>query len=289
MRSVLITGTSSGIGQATALRLARSGWRVFAGVRRRSPEPLPENLTEVVLDVSDAETVRSAFETVRGHLHDRGLDGLVNNAGIGMAVPMEFIPPEQMQQIFSVNVFGLVAVTQAFLPLLHVARGRIVNISSIGGLITVPFGGALCATKRAVDAISEALRMELLPSGIHVTLVRPAAIHTPAADRLAASADAIVEGFPAEGRARYGERLRHFMDEMQRSEAEGSPPDVVAQVIQEALEARVPHTVYLAGKNARLMELMGRWMPDEMRDALLLKKLGLPHTFGEEIAAAEVR
>jgi NAD(P)-dependent dehydrogenase (short-subunit alcohol dehydrogenase family) len=256
---------------------------VFAGVRRRSSAPTVENLTEVMLDVSDAESVRSAFETVSGHLAGRGLDGLVNNAGIGMAVPMELIPPEQLRQIFAVNVFGLVAVTQAFLPLLHAAQGRIVNVSSIGGLITVPFGGALCATKRAVDAISEALRMELLPSGIHVSIVRPAAIHTPAADRLAATADEVVDAFPPEGRARYADELRRFLDEMERSEAEGSPPDVVAEVIGQALEAKVPHTVYLAGKNARLMELMGRWMPDEMRDTLLLKKLGLPHTFAAEV------
>lgn len=278
MKSVLVTGASSGIGEATALRLAGAGWRVFAGVRdvERFPHAA-RGLIPVALDVSDAESISAAQHTVSAALDGAGLDALVNNAGIGQVLPMEHTTPQDLQRIFSVNVFGLLAVTQAFLPLLRKSRGRIVNLSSVGALITIPFGGALCATKHCVEAFSDALRMELLPDGIEVVAIRPASIHSPAADKLAAEEEQIIAGLPPEGRARYAESLRHFFVEMTKGENTGSAPDVVAAVIEKALTVPKPHAHYLAGKNAHLLSFLGRWMPDRLRDRLLLRQLGLPH------------
>lgn len=277
MRSVVVTGASSGIGLATAHHLARSGWRVFAGVRRKGQQPeLPPGLSEVLLDVTVPESVSAAVEQVAAEVGDRGLDGLVNNAGIGLVFPMEHVPPQDLRDVFEINVFGLVATTQAFLPLLRQARGRIVNISSIGGLVTVPFGGALCATKRAVEAITDALRLELRPAGIHVSAIRPASIDTPAAGKLAGDLDSILAKLPPEGRERYEASIRHFMEEMQKTEHGGSPPEVVAHAVRTALEALEPHAYYKAGKHATLLGFLGRWVPDEVRDQMLLAKLGLP-------------
>lgn len=269
-RTVLVTGASSGIGQATALRLAGAGWRVYAGVRRPGSGPSAPGITEVILDVTDPESVSAAAAGLPG------LDALVNNAGFGQAFPVEHVSLHDLRALFEVNVFGVVAVTQAFLPLLRRSRGRIVNISSIGAVITPPFAGALAATKRAVESLSEALRMELRPAGIHVVCVRPASIHTPAADALAADPEALVAKLPPEGREHYGDLLRHFLKEMQESEDAGSPPDVVAQTVQNALEAAEPHPTYQVGKGASVLDFLGRWVPEEMRDTLLLKKLGLP-------------
>lgn len=284
-RTVVVTGSSSGIGRATALHLAQSGWRVFAGVRRAADAPVDPGVTPLILDVAEPASVQQAAEAVRAQVGEAGLDALVNNAGIGQAFPMEYVSQEELQKIFSVNVFGLISVTQAFLPLLRVARGRIVNIGSIGGLITVPFGGALCATKRAVEAISDSLRLELRPAGIHVVVVRPASIHTPAADRLVVDTQALLEKLPPEGRERYGASLLHFLEEMQKSENSGSPPEVVAETVRTALEAKDPHTSYLSGKGAQVLGFVSRWIPDELKDRLLLSQLGLPHAFGQEAHA----
>jgi NAD(P)-dependent dehydrogenase (short-subunit alcohol dehydrogenase family) len=278
MKSALVTGASSGIGEATAIRLVRAGWKVFAGVRNveRFSNVTP-GLVPVALDVSDADSISVAQRTIATALDGKGLDALVNNAGIGQVLPMEYTTAKDLQEIFSVNVFGLLAVTQAFLPLLRKSRGRIVNLSSIGALITIPFGGALCATKHCVEAFSDALRMELLPDGIEVIAIRPASIHSPAADKLAAAEERMIEGLPAEGKVRYAAGLRHFIAEMMKGENSGSAPDVVAEVIETALTAARPHTHYLAGKNRHLLSFLGRWVPDRLRDQLLLRQLGLPH------------
>jgi len=234
-------------------------------------------LIPIALDVSKADSIAAARQTIEAMLDGGGLDALVNNAGIGQVLPMEHTTPEDLQRIFSVNVFGLLAVTQAFLPLLRKSRGRIVNLSSVGALITIPFGGALCATKHCVEAFSDALRMELLPDGIEVIAIRPAAIHSPAADKLAAEEEQAIANLPEEGRARYAESLRGFILKMTEDENSGSSPEVVAEVIETALNASKPHTHYLAGKKGHLLSFLGRWVPDRLRDQLLLRQLGLPH------------
>jgi NAD(P)-dependent dehydrogenase (short-subunit alcohol dehydrogenase family) len=239
------------------------------------------DLIPIALDVAKAESIAAAHAEIAAKLDGAGLDALVNNAGIGQVLPMEYVSPKDLEQIFSINVFGLLAVTQAFLPELRQARGRIVNMSSIGALITIPFGGTLCATKHCVEAFSDAMRMELLPDGIEVIAIRPAAIHSPAADKLANEGERTIAGLPAEGQARYGDLLRHFLAKMVKDENSGSPPDVVAEVIEKALTVAKPEAHYLAGKKAHVLDFLGRWLPDRVRDQVLLRKLGMPHEAGD--------
>ena len=170
-RSVVITGASTGIGEACALELDRGGFRVFAGVRsevagEKLKAQASSRLTPVMIDVTDAASIAAAAEAVGRTLGDAGLAGLVNNAGIAVAGPLEAVPIEALRQQFEVNVIGQVAVTQVFLPLLRKARGRVVNISSINGGLSLPYMGAYSASKFAMEAVTDALRVELRTWGI---------------------------------------------------------------------------------------------------------------------------
>lgn len=259
MRTVLITGASSGIGAACALRLARSGWRVRAGVRREGDAP--EGAEELLLDVTDAAQIQAAAERVE-ELH-----GLVNNAGIALASPLEFVPLEELRKQLEVNVLGQVAVTQAFLPALRRARGRIVFIGSIAGKSALPFLGPYSASKHAIEAIADSLRVELSPWGIGVTVVEPGTIKTPIWTRSASRADELLEAMDGRDRleALYGERIARFRQiALARGQA-GASPDSVAEAVEEALTASRPRTRRLVGRDARIragVELL----PDRLRD-----------------------
>ena len=212
--AVVVTGASSGIGRACALELDKAGYRVFATVRQgKDAESLKqaasERLVPVMMDVTDEASVTSASTAVAQEAD--GLAGLVNNAGVGMPGPIELIDVDDLRRQFEINLFGLVRVTQAFLPLIRKARGRIINIGSVGGQITIPFGGALCASKYALEAINDALRMELYPWGIHVILIAPAGVSTPAVDKLLEEGEAAIRRFPPEGLRRYGQLFRDFL------------------------------------------------------------------------------
>src|SRR5512133_1382728 len=190
-RSVLVTGASSGMGRACAVRLSAAGFTVFAAVRKESDaDALRERgsprLVPVLLDVTKAETISTAASAIREAVGESGLAGLVNNAGIAVTGPIELVPLEELRRQFEGNVFGQVAVTQAFLPLVRAARGRIVNVGSVGAKFALPFGGALNSSKAAFESLSDSLRMELRPWGIHVVLVSPGAIRTSAEAKLVA-------------------------------------------------------------------------------------------------------
>ena len=174
--SVLVTGTSTGIGRATALHMDRLGWRVFASIRNAADGQslLAEasgNLVPVIMDVTDADSIARTREQIARLAGESGLAGLVNNAGVGFTSPLEFVPLDELRWMFEVNVFGLLAVTQAFLPLLRQRRGRIVNISSTASLTVAPFHGPYSATKLSVNGLSNALRLELRPHGVQVAVV----------------------------------------------------------------------------------------------------------------------
>jgi NAD(P)-dependent dehydrogenase (short-subunit alcohol dehydrogenase family) len=194
---VLITGASSGIGAACAKRLAAAGWRVFAGVRRAGAAPV--ETTEVLLDVTDGGAIARAVEEVGGRL-----DGLVNNAGIAVAAPLEYLPLEELRRQLEVNLVGQLAVTQAFLPALRAGGGRIVLIGSIAGTSALPFLGPYAISKFALEALADSLRVELAAEGIRVSIVRPGTIATPIWSKPQPVADAL----PPEGLERYGARLR---------------------------------------------------------------------------------
>ncbi len=206
---VVVTGASSGIGRATVLRLADAGWHVYAGVRRSGDgEALIRasksgNITPLVMDVTEPDEISAGAETVDRHVGAAGLNALVDNAGIGVAVPMELVETEALRRQFEVNVFGQVAVTQEFLPLLRRARGHLVVIGSIGDRFTPPFGGPLAASKAAIATITDAFRQELALWGIRVVLMEPASIHTDAVDKLERDAIEAANEFSHDGFAEF--------------------------------------------------------------------------------------
>jgi NAD(P)-dependent dehydrogenase (short-subunit alcohol dehydrogenase family) len=283
--AVVVTGASSGIGRACAFALDKAGYRVFATVRQEKDaaslrQAASERLVPVLMDVTDEGSVTSAAAAVAQAVGEAGLAGLVNNAGVAVPGPIELIPLEDLRRQFEINVFGVVRVTQACLPLVRKARGRIINIGSVGGQITIPFGGALCASKYAVEAINDALRMELYPWGIHVVLVAPAGIVTPAVDRLLQDGDAAIQRFSPQGRQRYEESFRSFLTAAVGREKKGSPPEVVARAVLTALTARTPRTRYPVGADATALTWLPRLLPSRWLDQVRFKLFGLSRKFG---------
>jgi len=283
--AVVVTGTSSGIGRACAVGLADAGFRVFAGVRKNADGDALRNsargtLTPILLDVTDTAAVHAAAQEVARTVGEDGIAGLVNNAGIGVTWPMEAIPSDVLRRQYDINVFGQVTVIQAFMPLLRLARGRIVNIGSIGDRLTMPFGGALTSSKWAFASITEALRLELRPWGIHVVLIEPASIHTEAVEKMEADADRTLAQLDEIQRQRYADAYRSMTRSALARERAGSSPDVVATSVIHALTATTPRTRYLVGKHARALAFVARWAPDPLFDQIRLRLFGLPRKFG---------
>jgi NAD(P)-dependent dehydrogenase (short-subunit alcohol dehydrogenase family) len=259
MRTALVTGASSGIGAACATRLAASGWRVFAGVRNEGDAPAAAE--ELLLDVTDPAQIAAAAERI----HD--LDALVNNAGIAIAMPLEFIPLEELRRQLEVNVIGQVAVTQAFLPHLRRSRGRVVFVGSIAGQSALPFLGAYAASKHALEAIADTLRVELKPLGVHVSIVEPGTIRTPIWTKSAQVADSLVDGAPAELAALYGQRIAAFRRVAAARGAGGGSVEAVAGAVEQALTRERPLTRKLVGRDAKIRSGIER-LPDRVRDTL---------------------
>src|SRR6266511_70517 len=227
MRSVLVTGASSGIGAACAQRLARNGWRVFAGVRKQGDAP--GGTKELLLDVTDADQIRAAAETVGDE-------------------------------------------PQALLPAIRRARGRIVIIGSIAGRSALPFLGPYAASKHALEAIADSLRMELRPFGIGVVLVEPGSILTPIWTRSAARADDLLERMDGTVTDLYGDRIAAFRKIAMKRGAAGAPPEAVAEVVENALTAERPRTRYLVGRDAKIRAGV-QLLPDKLRDRLYERAL----------------
>jgi NAD(P)-dependent dehydrogenase (short-subunit alcohol dehydrogenase family) len=285
MPTALITGASTGIGEATALRLARAGWTVFAGVRgqqagERLAQQVPAGrVLPLTLDVTDAEQIsqaaqRVAQETGTGDQSSPGrLDALVNNAGIGIGGPLELIAPEDLRRQLDVNVLGQIAVTQAMLPALRAAHGRIVFLSSVGGRVAMAFTAPYAASKHAIEAIGDALRVELRSSHVQVALVEPGSVATPIWDKSRSEADRL--HVPEALKAEYG-RVPAAMDKvMQDTGRRGIPPEQVAQTIEHALGARRMKARYLVGRDARAMVLARRLLPDLLWDRVARRALGV--------------
>ena len=268
-KTALVTGASTGIGHASALELASAGFTVFAGVRKESDAKrlADEGLLPVDLDVTDERSINAAVELVRSRGGDR-LDALVNNAGIGMVAPIEYMPRDELRYEFDVNFFGQVAVIQSFLPLLRQARGRIVNIGTVGSHLSLPFGSPLNASKAAFRALNDSLRLELRPFGIHVSIVEPGAIRTPAIEKTLGDPDGAIGRLGPEAVARYGDALRKMMKRGYALEMDGSPPEVVARVVRRAVTARHPRIAYRAGKTAVAFTLM-RAVPPRLFDRIV--------------------
>jgi NAD(P)-dependent dehydrogenase (short-subunit alcohol dehydrogenase family) len=262
-RCVVVTGASSGIGEACALRLAGAGWRVLAGMRAAADgDRLRERgLEPVTLDVTDAASIAAAAE----RLGDGGLHGLVNNAGIAVSMPLEFLPLDELRRQLEVNLVGQLAVTQAFLPYLRRVRGRIVNVGSIAGRSSLPFLGAYAASKHALEAVTDALRVELRPFGIDVAIVEPASIATPIWSKGGENVQRLLEGLPPDVLTLYGERMTAFRSAAAAAAQRAEPADDVAKAVEHALTADRPKTRYVVGRDARRRSRLER-LPDRLRD-----------------------
>jgi NAD(P)-dependent dehydrogenase (short-subunit alcohol dehydrogenase family) len=270
--TVLITGASRGIGRATALRLAARGYDVLAGVRDEAAgaalrDEAGGSLTPILLDVTDDAAIAAAAATVG----DRPLAGLVNNAGIAVPGPLEYLPSEELRRQFEVNVVGQLAVTRALMPAIRRGGGRIVNVGSIGGRIAGPFTGAYSASKFALRALTDSLRIELAPWGIPVVLIEPTSIATPIWASGIAAGDALRRRLPPEGEERYGRALEARRAGAERSDRHGAPPETVAEVIEHALTAPKPRRRYLVGPHARAAALLAS-LPDRLRDRLVVRR-----------------
>jgi NAD(P)-dependent dehydrogenase (short-subunit alcohol dehydrogenase family) len=279
--AVVVTGASTGIGRATALYLDEKGFRVFAGVRKEEDakslqEEGSERLTPLKIDVAKAPSIAAARTNVEEAVGDDGLVGLVNNAGVGFGGPVEFIPLDDYRQSFEVNYFGQIAVTQAFLPLLRRAKGTIVNIASIGGRVASPFMSPYSGSKFALEALSDALRRELIPWGIDVVAIEPGSIATPIWDKAGETATTATAAMPDEGRRLYGAQLKRLGELLQETAKAGIPPERVARVIHRAISKDRPKPRYLVGIDAKIAAGMNGLLPDRWFDRVLERRTKLP-------------
>jgi NAD(P)-dependent dehydrogenase (short-subunit alcohol dehydrogenase family) len=278
--AVLITGASTGIGEACAMELDRRGWRVFAGVRspadgERLQAQGSSRLVAVRIDVTDGPTIAAAAQTVGKAVGPAGLAGLVNNAGIVVAGPLEILPLEEIRRQLEVNVVGQIAVTQAFLPLLRKAQGRVVNIGSLNGRIAAPYLGPYAASKHALEALSDALRVELRSWGIRVALVEPGAIATPIWEKSLAAAEKLAEATSPEALALYKADLDAMRQTTRNIAGAARPVRGVVRAVVHALTARRPKTRYPVGLQTRLLLRLHKWLPDRLWDWIIRRAMGL--------------
>ncbi len=228
-----------------------------------------------MLDITDAAQVAMALETVtKGLRPDYGLAGLVNNAGIVVAGPLELLPIDSLRRQFEVNVIGYLAATQAFLPLIRKGRGRIINISTAGSRLPVPFLGAYSASKIAMESLTDALRRELLPWGIHVSTIEPGMVETPIWGKTLAAVKELRAELPVKPERLYAERFSAGLKFMEVLRRHAVPPEVVAQVVCRILEVRRPKPRYRVGIGAHLPSAIARFAPDRLIDWMVGKVLG---------------
>lgn len=279
-RFVLVTGASTGIGEACALELDRCGFRVFAGVRRdedarRLAQQASNRLVPLMLDVTQADSIAAATDAIREAVGQAGLYGLVNNAGIVVAGPLELLPMEQLRRQFEVNVFGQVAVTQAVLPLVRQARGRIVNMGSVSGRMAAPYLGPYAASKFALEALTDSLRGELRRWGIAVSIVEPGNVKTPIWEKSQAWAEQLRQQMSPEGQELYGQDIAAVREASLRMGASGMPVQRVVRAVMHALTARRPKSNYPVGTQTRLAIAIFKFLPVRLRDRLIRRELGL--------------
>jgi len=282
--AVLVSGASTGIGRATALRLARAGHPVFAGVRKEADADSLRGeglagLTPVLFDVTDAAAIAAAVKTASEAVGKRGLQGVVANAGIGIGGPLEFIELDEVRRQLEVNVIGVLAVVQAAMPLIRTGKGRVVITGSIGGRNALPILGAYCASKFALEALAESMRRELAPSGIHVALIEPGAIATPMmTEKVQSEGQELLDALEGEAKGLYEPMARAVTAAFAKFAAEAIPAERVAEVIEHALTAARPRTRYLVGTDAKIQAFLAWALPDRLRDVVIGRLIGLPRS-----------
>lgn len=274
---VVVTGASTGIGAATARELARRGFHVLAGVRRdRDADAIRgPGIEPLIIDITNPDHIRTLATRVHRDPQGRAVWALVNNAGIGVNVPFEAFAIDEWRRLFEVNLFGHVAVTQALLPALIRSKGRVVNISSVGGKIAMATYGPYAATKFALEAVSDALRREIAPFGVGVIVVEPGAVRTEMPGRAIATAQELASTMTTEQSQRYGGLVHAIIAQTASHTNSGLPADAAAKVIAKAVTARKPRTRYTVGREAALIRLL-RFLPDRTLDRALAAALR-PH------------
>jgi NAD(P)-dependent dehydrogenase (short-subunit alcohol dehydrogenase family) len=275
MKSVLVTGASTGIGRATALRLDAAGWRVFAGIRKQEDadslvQAGSQSLSPLFLDVTDGDQIAAAAALIKHETE--GLSGLVNNAGVAIPSPLETMPIDEFRRQIDVNLNGQVAVTQAMLPSIRRASGRVVFISSIGGRIAFPLTGAYHAAKFGIEAVGDVFRQELRPWGLSVSIVEPGSIDTPIWDTGERNADGLAS---PQREALYGKAIEKYRKVVRQTAERGIPPEKVAAVIEHALGANRPRSRYLVGLDAKVQARIKPLIPTPIFDRIVAKMMGL--------------
>jgi NAD(P)-dependent dehydrogenase (short-subunit alcohol dehydrogenase family) len=280
MKYVVVTGVSTGIGYDAALYLIERGYHVFGSVRKvadgeRVQRELGEQFSPLLFDVTDGEAVETAVSQVTQHVGSSGLAGLVNNAGIAVAGPLMHISLDEFKQQFNVNLFGLLDVTQKFLPLLGASKqaahppGRIVNISSVSGKIVYPFMGPYAASKHALEALSDALRRELLIYGIDVIVIEPGSVQTPIWDK---AQELDTEQYAQTDYKSIIEGMKKVFVSQGKT---GIPVEEVSAVIYKALTSDQPKTRYVLARKLLSSWLLPRYLPDRRLDKIFAKRMGL--------------
>jgi NAD(P)-dependent dehydrogenase (short-subunit alcohol dehydrogenase family) len=279
-RVAVISGCSSGIGRASALRLDAAGWRVFAGVRK--PEDAEsiaaeasERLSPLILDITDSDSIDLAREQLERDAPG-GAHGLVNNAGVAVTGPLEFVPLEDFRRQLEVNLTGHLALTQAVVPALRKTSGRVVNVTSIGGLVATPFFGPYCASKYGLEALSDCLRVELRPWGIETIAIEPGSIATEIWKSGAKLFDEMRHRLPPQALELYGKAMEATARASAETGARGIPAERAAEVVEKALTVGRPRARYLVGRDAYAMALGSRLTPARVYDRLTARVLKLP-------------
>lgn len=274
MAAILITGAAKGIGRATALHLDQQGFTVIAGVRSTADaealrQAASTRLHTLQLDITDPAQLAGLHDAVAAIVGSGGLDGLVNNAGVAVAAPLEFVPIDEFRRQIEVNLTAQLAVTQAVLPLLRQAKGRIINVSSVGGRIAGPMLGAYHASKFALEALTDSLRQELAPWGIKVVSIEPGAIATPIWNSGTQTADRLQAQMSPQAQTYYAAAFEWARNFAKTSSTKGLPPERVAEVITTALTAVQPRTRYPVGRDAQIGTRIIARLPDRLRDRLM--------------------
>lgn len=271
----IITGASTGIGAATARELARRGFHVLAGVRRdRDADAIRgPGIEPLIIDITNPDHIRALATRVHGDPQGRAVRALVNNAAIAVNAPVEAFAIDEWRRLFEVNLFGHIAVTQTLLPALIRSKGRVVNISSVGGKIAMATYGPYAGTKFALEAVSDSLRREIAPFGVQVVVVEPGAVRTEMAGRAIATAHELASTMTPEQSQRYGGLVQAITAQTASFTKSGLPADAAAKVIAKAVTARKPRTRYTIGRDAALLTRLARILPDRILDLLFAAAL----------------
>ena len=274
---VVVTGASRGIGEATARELARRGFHVLAGVRRQEDADTirGQGLEPIILDITNADHIEALAVRVRGDPQRRTVRALVNNSGIGVNSPVEVFAIDEWRRLFEVNLFGHIAITQTLLPALIRSKGRVINISSVGGKIAMATYGPYAGTKFALEAVSDALRREVEPLGMKVIVIEPGAVTTEMLGQVGVTGERIITGMTTEQRGRYAALMHAIISQAQAAIPKGVTAEAAGRVIADAITTKLPRTRYTVGREAAMMPLLAI-LPDRILDRIFAAALR-PH------------